>query len=83
MKIKVKAIANAKKAAILIEKDENGENIYKIKIAQKAKDGEANQAIIEALAIYFGVKKNSVKLLVGEKNSHKIFEIFNENISRS
>lgn len=75
MKIKVKAIANAKKNIISLEKDGNGHNVYKVKISAKAKDGEANEAIIEALAKYFAVKKSSVNLISGAKSRDKIFEI--------
>ncbi len=75
MKIKVKAIANAKKSSISLEKDKNGCEIYKIKISAKAQDGEANEAIIAALAKYFSVKKSSINLLSGSKSRDKIFEI--------
>ena len=73
MKIRVKAIANAKKSEILLEKDENGEDFYKIKISAKAKDGEANEAIIEALAKYFSLRKSSISLIFGEKSRNKVF----------
>ena len=75
MKIKVKAIANAKKSTISLEKDENGFDVYKVKISAKAQDGEANDAIIAALAKYFSVKKSSINLLSGSKSRDKIFEI--------
>lgn len=38
-------------------------------------EGRANQAVIEALAEHFGVKKNAVTLLSGHTSKHKRFEI--------
>lgn len=38
-------------------------------------EGRANQAVIEALALHFGVKKNAVTLLSGHKSKNKRFEI--------
>ena len=41
----------------------------------KAHDGEANKAVIEALADHFDVVKTSIRIVSGEKSKHKIIEI--------
>lgn len=38
-------------------------------------EGKANKATAEALANYFGTKKNKVILLKGEKSKNKVFEV--------
>lgn len=38
-------------------------------------EGRANQALRESLADHFGVKKNQVRLISGEKSKHKVIEI--------
>lgn len=53
--------------------EENGEII--VRTHAKAHDGEANKAVIEALAKHFGVAKTSIKITSGEKSKHKIVEI--------
>ena len=53
--------------------EENGEIIVRTHV--KAHDGEANKAVIGALAKHFGVAKTSIKIVSGEKSKHKIIEI--------
>ncbi len=38
-------------------------------------EDRANQAVIEALALHFGIKKNAVTLLSGHKSKNKRLEI--------
>ena len=52
---------------------ENGEII--VRTHAKAHDGEANKAVIEALAKHFNIAKTSIKITNGEKSKHKIIEI--------
>lgn len=70
-RIAVKIIPNAKKEEIIKE----GENHYKIKVRSPAIEGKANEALIEALAKYFGVSKSRVKIAMGEFAKNKIVEI--------
>ena len=44
-------------------------------VSQPPLEGKANRAVIEALAKYFKVKRNCVRLLSGEKSKIKLFEI--------
>lgn len=56
-----------------IEKDLFGSiHVY---VSQPPLEGKANQAIIEALAKYLGVRKNQLELVRGEKSRQKTFQI--------
>ncbi len=57
----------------LVEKTEDGSLI--VRTHAKAHDGEANKAVVELLADYFGVSKSMVKVVRGEKSRQKIVEI--------
>lgn len=45
-------------------------------VRARAHDGEANAAIVKALAKHFGVSKGCVEIVRGAKSRHKIVEIF-------
>lgn len=71
MKIEIIAHPNAKKPKI--EKDLLGTiHVY---VSAPPLEGKANMAVVEALSIYFNVKRNCVQLISGEKSKIKIFEI--------
>ena len=74
MKVLVIAHPNSKRPRI--EKDLL-ENLH-VYVNQPPLEGKANKATTEALAEYFKVKKNSVRLLSGEKSKNKIFEILKD-----
>ena len=77
MKISIKVITHAKKSEIITDEiDLFGARIIKVKINQPPEDGKANKALIELLAEYLKVKKTSLKIVAGEKSTHKIIEIF-------
>ncbi len=72
MKIKVKVVPNSK-----IESIQALENLsYKIKVKEKAIDGNANIATINALANYLKIKKTNIRIIKGFANREKIIEIF-------
>lgn len=71
MKITVIAHPNSKRPRV--EKDLL--ETYHVYVNQPPLKGKANQAVIEALTDYFGVKKRNVSLLSGHTSKHKIFEI--------
>ena len=75
MKIKVKVIPQASKDEVLKIKDADGSDMLKIKTTKPPEDGKANEAVIEILAEYFGVKKSAVNILSGEVSRVKIIEI--------
>jgi uncharacterized protein YggU (UPF0235/DUF167 family) len=71
MKISVIAHPNAKRPRV--EKDLLGTiHVY---VNQPPLEGKANAAVIEAIAEYFHVKKNTILLISGDKSKQKLFEI--------
>jgi uncharacterized protein (TIGR00251 family) len=52
----------------------HGERI-KIRLAARAVDGKANQALIEFLACHYGVSKSKVRILSGLKSRQKRVQI--------
>jgi len=71
MIIKVKVISSSRHPEI--KKLENGTFIVKVK--EKALEGKANQAVINALSAYFKVKKQDISFLRGLKLKNKLIEI--------
>jgi uncharacterized protein (TIGR00251 family) len=76
IKISIKVITHAKKSEVVADDiDLFGARILRVKISQPPEDGKANKAMIELLAEYLQVKKNSLTIIAGEKSTHKIVEI--------
>jgi uncharacterized protein (TIGR00251 family) len=76
IKISIKVITHAKKSEVVADEiDLFGARILRVKISQPPEDGKANKALIELLAEYLQVKKNSITIIAGEKSTHKIVEI--------
>jgi uncharacterized protein (TIGR00251 family) len=76
MKISLKVITHAKKSEVVGDDvDLFGARILRVKISQPPEDGKANKALIELLADYLNVKKNSLTIIAGEKSTHKIIEV--------
>jgi hypothetical protein len=48
----------------------HGERI-KVRLAARAIDGKANEALVEFLAAHFGVAKRNVRIASGLKSRHK------------
>lgn len=74
MKVNVIAHPNAKKPRI--EKDLL--DTIHVYVHEPPLEGRANNAIREALAEYFSVKRSSVILQSGEKSKNKLFEILKD-----
>lgn len=71
MKFFLKAKPGAK-----INKVENAEgNILRVFVKAPAKEGKANLAVIKAIADYFKIPKNAVRVKSGLKSKNKIIEI--------
>ncbi len=69
--IEITVKTNAKKDSIL----KIGENSYKIETKAKAKDMEANLKVIEILAEYLKIPKNSLFIKSGLRYKKKLIEI--------
>ncbi len=70
MKIKVKVSHSSKKAAV----KEEGE-FLKVFVDAPPQKGKANRRLVEILADYFKVPKNSVKILHGKSGKIKLVEV--------
>ncbi|MCA4900007.1 MAG: DUF167 domain-containing protein [Bacteroidota bacterium] len=68
--INIKVIPNARKNVVV---EEGG--ILKVYVNAPANDGKANAAVIQTLALHFGIKKNQVRIVRGMKSRTKIVEI--------
>lgn len=71
MLIKVKVKAGAKKEEIL----QKSENALEVHVKEKAERGEANHAVIRALARNFKIPVSRVRLIKGARRLNKIFNI--------
>ncbi len=70
MKFNIKVIPNVRKNSVLKEGDR-----LKVRVTAPAIRGKANKAAIEALAEYFNIKKNKIKIIRGERVREKVIEI--------
>ena len=59
-----------------IEKD--NEEILHVYVKELAKDGKANEAIIETLSEYLNTPKSFIELVQGAKSKTKLFTVYNE-----
>ena len=48
---------------------------YKVSVKEMPVNGQANEAIVEALAEYFDTAKSNINLVSGQSSKQKIFEI--------
>ncbi|QQG46536.1 MAG: DUF167 domain-containing protein [Candidatus Niyogibacteria bacterium] len=71
MLIKVKVFAGAKKEGI----SRKSENHFEICVKAKAERGEANRAVIRALAEHLKIPASRVRMIKGARRPSKIFEI--------
>lgn len=51
------------------------ERDYRVAVREPAREGKANQAVIDLLARHFGVPKSRVKIFHGQSSRNKIIEI--------
>ena len=70
MNIEIKVLPNAKKREIIRE----GAN-FKVKLKSIARDGKANEELIEYLSELFMVRKSEIKIIRGEKDRRKVVSI--------
>ncbi len=70
MRFEVKVVSNSSKSDVQKRGDK-----FKVKVKAKPLKGKANQEVVSALADYFEVSKNSVKIVCGLTSSKKVVEI--------
>ncbi len=68
MIIKVRVVPNSKSESV----QKTGEESYKVKVREKALEGRANEAVVEALAAYFKTKKSNVSIVKGAASRDKV-----------
>ncbi|OGQ16806.1 MAG: hypothetical protein A3B70_00230 [Deltaproteobacteria bacterium RIFCSPHIGHO2_02_FULL_40_11] len=70
-RIQVQVKPNAKHEKI----EKISETEFKVWVKAPPKENKANQAVIQALALYFKVPQSHISLLRGTKGKVKLFEI--------
>ena len=70
MKINLKVIPGAKKSEVSVKDD-----LIKVRVQSKAVEGKANDALIDILAQYYGVKKCQISIIKGLKSRNKTINI--------
>lgn len=71
MKINIRAIPNARVPAVTKITDDS----YTVKIDASAREGKANERLIELLAEHFDTSKSHVRILRGLGSRNKVIEI--------
>jgi len=64
----VRAQPNAKKNAVLGKQGE----ALKVAVTAPPEDGRANEAIVEVLGEWLGVKRSFIEIIRGQKNRNKV-----------
>lgn len=70
MRVKIRVIPRAKK-----EKVEEFAGGLKVYVREPALENRANKRLIKVLADYFDVKKQSIKIIMGEAGREKVVDI--------
>jgi|AntAceMinimDraft_16_1070373.scaffolds.fasta_scaffold29664_3 L-threonylcarbamoyladenylate synthase len=71
MFIKVKVFPKSKKTSVI----QKSNNSFEIRIKSKPERGEANKEVMRALAVFFNIRLNQIRLIKGKKQRNKIFEL--------
>lgn len=75
MLIKVKVFPSAGKQEII----KKSQDSFEIWVKEKPIQGQANRAVISALASYLRIPQENIRLIKGFKQRNKIFEINESN----
>jgi uncharacterized protein (TIGR00251 family) len=70
MRVSVLVVPNARKNGVVEEGDH-----LKVYVRAPPVKGKANEAVIEVLAEFFGVKKGDIRIISGERSREKVVEI--------
>ncbi|MCX6738419.1 MAG: L-threonylcarbamoyladenylate synthase [Candidatus Parcubacteria bacterium] len=71
MIIKVKVFPKSKKESVIQKQTD----LFEVRVKVEAKQGEANNAVINILADFFNVNVKSINMIKGGKSKNKVFEI--------
>jgi len=72
MLIKVRVFPGSKQEKII----KKSEDSFEVRIKQKPIQGQANQAAINVLSLYFNLSNKKIKLVKGFRQKNKIFKIW-------
>lgn len=72
MKLAVKVIPRSSKSEVV---GKMADGTLKVKVTAPPVDGEANDAVREVMANYFGVKKREVRIVKGKSGKRKVVEV--------
>jgi uncharacterized protein (TIGR00251 family) len=70
MRVSVLVVPNAGRNGVVEEEDH-----LKVYVRAPPVKGKANEAVIEVLAEFFGVKKSDIRIISGERSREKVVEI--------
>ncbi|MBU4369945.1 DUF167 domain-containing protein [Patescibacteria group bacterium] len=71
MLINVRVFPDSKQEKII----KKTENSFEIKVKEKSVQGQANQAVINVLSLYFNIPNKKIKLVKGFRQRNKVFKI--------
>lgn len=71
--MKISVIAKPKSKKEFVKKI--SDFTYQVAVKEEAKEGKANQAIIESLAKYFNLPKSGIEIITGANFKQKVVEI--------
>jgi uncharacterized protein YggU (UPF0235/DUF167 family) len=69
--IRIKAFPNAKKFAI----EETAPQVLRVFVREDAKENRANDAIIRAVAAYYSIPRNKLRMISGHQKQGKLIQI--------
>jgi len=70
MKINVRVTPKAKQNKVVVEADR-----LKVYLTAPPVEGKANQALIDLLAEYYGVRRSQIRIITGQKGRDKVVEV--------
>jgi L-threonylcarbamoyladenylate synthase len=71
MIIKVKVFPKSKKESVIQKQTD----FFEVRVRPEAKQGQANDAVVNILADFFNINVKSIKMIKGGKSKNKVFEI--------
>lgn len=74
-RLQVRVTPRARRAQIKRETQQDGTILFRVYVTAPAEDGEANAAVIAALADSFGIAKSSLAIAQGLTSRYKIITV--------
>ena len=71
MRITVKLKPGSKEEKV----EKTGENEFSIRVKAPAREGRANERLVELLSEYFDISKNRISIFKGHKTRNKLVDI--------